>query len=92
MADIFSSAGARDKTLQSPGKLGKQKKLYKGATISDTKLLRGQAAMRKNWFEICRISTRENVADLNTKALSKERRTYLSEKIGWVSATLESFF
>ena len=37
-----------------------------------TRLLWTQQAMRRQWFEVFRISTKENPADLNTKALSRE--------------------
>ena len=36
-------------------------------------LLWTQQAMRRQWFEAFRISTKENPADLNPKALSRER-------------------
>ena len=39
-----------------------------------TRLLWTQQAMRRQWFSIDRISTKENPADLNTKALSREER------------------
>jgi hypothetical protein len=41
--------------------------------------------MRRQWFEVFRISTKENPADLNTKALSRERREFLMKRIGLVS-------
>ena len=47
-----------------------------------TRLLWTQQALRRNWFCVDRIATRENPADLNTKALSKERRTFLMRRIG----------
>ena len=49
-----------------------------------TRLLWSQQAMRKGWFEISRTATKENVADLNTKILSAERRNYLMKKIGFL--------
>jgi hypothetical protein len=50
-----------------------------------TRLLWTQQAMRRQWFEVFRISTKENPADLNTKALSRERREFLMKRIGLVS-------
>ncbi|CAL1141687.1 unnamed protein product [Cladocopium goreaui] len=47
-----------------------------------TRLLWTQQALRRSWFCVDRIATRENPADLNTKALSKERRTFLMRRIG----------
>ena len=47
-----------------------------------TRLLKTQQALRRNWFCVDRIATKENPADLNTKALSKERRTFLMRRIG----------
>ena len=47
-----------------------------------TRLLWTQQTLRRNWFCVERIATRENPADLNTKALSKERRTFLMRRIG----------
>lgn len=38
--------------------------------------------MRRGWSKIGRVATKENLADLNTKALSKERREYLAQLIG----------
>ena len=38
--------------------------------------------MRKGWFRLARIGTKWNPADLNTKALSRERRELLSRMIG----------
>ena len=52
-----------------------------------TRLLWTQEVMRKKWFSLCRIATQNNPADLNTKALSKERREYLMKKIGLSSAS-----
>ena len=52
-----------------------------------TRLLWSQQAMRKRWFLVERISTKENPADLNTKPLSRERREYLMKKIGLMSET-----
>ena len=54
-----------------------------------TRLLWTQQAMQKQWFYIDRISTKENPADLNTKALSKERREYLMKRIGLQSSNFE---
>ena len=45
--------------------------------------------MRKRWFTVERVSTKENPADLNTKPLSRERREYLMKKIGLCSETFE---
>jgi hypothetical protein len=45
--------------------------------------------MQKQWFYIDRISPKENPADLNTKALSKERREYLMKRIGLQSSNFE---
>ena len=53
-----------------------------------TRILWSQQAMRKKWFVVERVSTKENPADLNTKPLSRERREFLLKKIGMVS---ESF-
>ena len=50
-----------------------------------TRLLWTQQAMRKQWFAVDRISTKDNPADLNTKALSRERREFLMKRIGLVS-------
>ena len=55
-----------------------------------TRILWSQQAMRKRWFTVERISTKENPADLNTKPLSKERREYLMKKIGLCSETFEN--
>eukprot|EP00435_Cladocopium_sp_Y103_P026788 s4238_g6.t1 len=52
-----------------------------------TRLLWSQQAMRKKWFLVERIGTRENPAGLNTKPLSRERREYLQKKIGPCSST-----
>jgi hypothetical protein len=52
-----------------------------------TRILWNQQAMRKKWFLVERISTKENPADLNTKPLSRERREYLMKKIGLMSET-----
>ena len=52
-----------------------------------TRLLWTQQAMRKQWFWIDRIATKENPADLNTKALSKERREFLMKRFGLRSET-----
>ena len=49
-----------------------------------TRLLWTQQAMRRQWFAVDRISTKENPADLNTKALSRERRAFLMKRIGLV--------
>ena len=49
-----------------------------------TRLLWTQQAMRRQWFVVDRISTKENPADLNTKALSRERREFLMKRIGLV--------
>ena len=55
-----------------------------------TRLLWTQSAMRKQWFYyISRISTKENPADLNTKALSKESREYLMKRIGLQSSNFD---
>lgn len=48
-----------------------------------------QETMRKQWFYIDRISTKENPADLSTKVLSKERREFLMKRIGLQSGTFE---
>lgn len=45
--------------------------------------------MKKQWFYIDRISTKENPADLSTKVLSKERREFLMKRIGIQSGTFE---
>eukprot|EP00435_Cladocopium_sp_Y103_P061561 s356_g23.t1 len=45
--------------------------------------------MRRNWFAVDRISTKENPADLNTKPLSRERREFLMRRIGLVSEVFE---
>ena len=47
-----------------------------------TRLLWTQQAMKKQWFYVDRKSTKENPADLNTKALSKERREFLMKRSG----------
>ena len=47
-----------------------------------TRILWGQEAMRRGWYKIGRIPTKENPADLNTKALSRERREHLARLIG----------
>ena len=49
-----------------------------------TRLLWTQQAMRRQWFLVDRISTKENPADLNAKALSRERREFLMRGIGLV--------
>ena len=54
-----------------------------------TRMMWSQQAMRKRWFLVERISTKENPADLNTKPLSRERREYLMKKIGLCSETFE---
>ena len=54
-----------------------------------TRLLWTQQAMRRLWFHIDRISTKENPADLNTKPLSKERREFLMKRIGLQSSNFE---
>jgi hypothetical protein len=41
--------------------------------------------MMRQWFEVFKISTKESPADLNTKALSRERREFLMKRIGLVS-------
>ena len=51
-----------------------------------TRLLWTQSAMRKQWFFVDRISTKENPADLNTKPLSKERREFLMVRLGLQSS------
>eukprot|EP00435_Cladocopium_sp_Y103_P050992 s1981_g15.t1 len=66
--------------LQPPWTCGRAKHL-------STRLLWSQQAMRKRWFLLERISTKENFADLNTKPLSRERREYLMKKIGLMSET-----
>ena len=53
-----------------------------------TRILRGQEAMRRGWFKIGRISTKENPAD-HTKALSKDRREHLSQLIGLCSESFQ---
>ena len=57
-----------------------------------TRILWGQEAMRRGWFKIGRIATRDNPADLNTKALSKERREYLCKMIGLSSSSFGGDF
>ena len=52
-----------------------------------TRMLWSQQAMRRKWFLVERVSTRENPADLNTKPLSRERREFLMRKIGLKSRT-----
>ncbi|CAL1163025.1 unnamed protein product [Cladocopium goreaui] len=54
----------------------------KAAKHLSTRLLWTQQAMRKQWFYVDRKSTKENPADLNTKALSKERREFLMKRSG----------
>ncbi|CAK8995861.1 Retrovirus-related Pol polyprotein from transposon TNT 1-94 [Includes: Protease [Durusdinium trenchii] len=55
-----------------------------------TRILWGQEAMRRGWYRIGRIATKDNPADLNTKSLSRERREYLSKLIGlWSSSFKE---
>ena len=55
-----------------------------------TRILWGQEAMRRGWYRITRIATKDNPADLNTKSLSRERREYLSKLIGlWSSSFKE---
>ena len=54
-----------------------------------TRLLWTQQAMRRLWFHIDRISTKENPADLNTKPLSKGRREFLMKRIGLQSSNFE---
>lgn len=46
--------------------------------------------MRKQWFVVDRISTTENPADLNTKALSRKRREFLMKRHGLASETFEN--
>ena len=46
--------------------------------------------MRRKWFLVERVSTRENPADLNTKPLSRERREFLMKKIGLVNANFNT--
>ena len=46
--------------------------------------------MRRGWFKIGRIPTKENPADLNTKALSRERREYLAKLIGLCSESFQT--
>ena len=50
-----------------------------------TRIMWTQQAVRRSWFSIHRISTQENVADLNTKCLSAERRKYLMVKMGYTT-------
>ena len=50
-----------------------------------TRLLWTQQAMRRQWFEAFRISTKEGPADLNPKALSRDRREFLMKRIDLVS-------
>ena len=67
-------------------------KLYLDSTSAQAffqRLGRGQEAMRRGWFKIGRIPTKENPADLNTKALSKERREYLAQLIGLCSESFQ---
>lgn len=52
-----------------------------------TRLLWTQQAVRRKWFSMARIATKENPADLNTKALSRERCEFLMKRIGMVSDT-----
>ena len=40
--------------------------------------------MRRTWFAVCRIATKENPADLNTRVLSQERGEFLMRRIGLV--------
>lgn len=47
-----------------------------------TRMRRTQQTMRKKWLTVEQISTKENLADLNAKALSHERRKFLMRKIG----------
>jgi hypothetical protein len=54
-----------------------------------TRLLWTQQAMRKQWFYVDRKSTKENPADLNTKALSKERREFLMKRSGLKNQNFE---
>ena len=55
-----------------------------------TRVLWGQEAMRRSWYRIGRIATKDTPADLNTKSLSRERREYLSKLIGlWSSSFKE---
>ena len=54
-----------------------------------TRMMWSQQAMRRRWFLVERISTKENPADLNTKPLSRERREYLMKRIGLCSETFE---
>ena len=58
-------------------------------SILSTRLLRTQQAMRRLWFGVARISTKENPADLSTKHISKERREFVMKRIGLVSNTFE---
>ena len=53
------------------------------------RLLWSQSALRKGWFQIGRISTKWNPADLNTKVLTKERRHFLCQLFGFVSEALD---
>lgn len=45
--------------------------------------------MRRQWFVVDKFSTKENPADLNTKALSKERREFLIKRVGLVCERFE---
>ena len=53
------------------------------------RLLWTQQAMRRQWFVVDKFSTKENPADLNTKALSKERREFLIKRVGLVCERFE---
>ena len=53
------------------------------------RLLWTQHAMRRQWFVVDKISKKENPADLNTKALSKERREFLIKRVGLVCERFE---
>ena len=53
------------------------------------RLLWTQQAMRRQWFVVDKFSTKENPVDLNTKALSKERREFLIKRVGLVCERFE---
>ena len=59
------------------------------AKQASVRLLWSQSALRQGWFQIGRVSTKWNPADLNTKVLTKERRHFLCQLFGFVSEALE---
>ena len=54
------------------------------------RILWTQSALRRGWFFVHRISTKFNPSDLNTKILSRERREFLCNLVGFVSSVFES--